>query len=170
MLCRFRPVDSTDGTIYERRLRSNARIGVCCVISYPTKVSDIGADRQMVIERIAPWQDDALRFVEQEFQTPAKFTVLNLDELYPHIDCFVAGPPRHIHPGIRAECEHGHRLTDGKERVKRHRRAGYKRRLQRVPSRAAYLALSLAARVLERHTDPEAREALVMMNRPRHGP
>jgi hypothetical protein len=72
-------------------------------------------------------------------------------------------------------------LVDGKDRVKRHRRAlrefldrfyeqvssrhghlraGHRRRLQRVSSRAAYLALSTVAKSLQTQLNSEARDLL----------
>jgi hypothetical protein len=171
-----------DGTTRLRKQRSDSRCLVDCVFSYPVDMETLrhatAADSQVA----AHWLEDTLDFAYAEFSSDSiKGAVLHLDETYLHVHCFMVGSADRIHPGLKAERENGRRIEDGKERVKRHRRAlsefldrfqqrvgnkyghqrkGNRRPFERIESRAIYLAIR-EAEAIQRLYRSEKLEALL---------
>lgn len=149
------------GTTYVRQRRSNHRVLLGCVASYPALTSSFLEATNNQKQALRDWVSDVEDFVEREFGTAFVASVIHRDESHPHLHLFVVGPAARLHPGYCAEIENGQRLLDAKERLRRYKKAmqdlldryyehvgrkyGHQRRGNRRPSprvrdRKAYLA------------------------------
>ena len=162
-------VRQKDGSILLRKQRADYRGVLGCITSYPIETDSLRQSTEQDLQLFKNWARDTHAFVQGEFGDPYIAAVLHLDESHPHFHHYVVGPAAHIHPGLRAELEDQRRISDAKERLRRHRlgmsefldrfhsqvgtkyghgRKGNVRPNPRIPDRKSYLARQEVERIL----------------------
>lgn len=116
-----------DGQRTERKRRKDARCLVAGVATWPETIKELKmvpnkAARAEKDALIGEWISDSMRYLQQKYGPSVIFCV-HTDESHPHFHFFVVGDAPRLHPGCAAEFVDGKRLTDNKERMKRHKEA-----------------------------------------------
>lgn len=118
------PIQRRDGTIAQRKRRTDHRCLVAGVASWPDSVGLLSNSRdQERSKQLHAWVLATNAWLRERFDAALAAVVSHADESYPHLHFFCAGDANDLHPGLRAEFEGGRRLGSKSEKQHRYKAA-----------------------------------------------